>query len=82
MEDELLYRYFNNEAAPEEVRRIEAWLREDPAHQREFDAMHMLFNASMLRQMRYDMPERKKTPVWTLRRIGRAAVREIGRAHV
>lgn len=75
MEDELLYRYFNNEAAPEEVRRIEAWLREDPAHQREFDAMHMLFNASMLRQMRYDMPERKKTPVWTLRRIGRAAVR-------
>lgn len=75
MEDELLYRYFNNEAAPEEVRQIEAWLREDPAHQREFDAMHMLFNVSVLRQMRCDVPERKKTPVWTLRRIGRAAVR-------
>ena len=39
MKEETLYRYFNNEAAPEEVEQIEAWLAEDPTRQREFDAV-------------------------------------------
>lgn len=75
MKDVILYRYFNNEATPEEVRQIENWLREDPEHQCEFDAAHMLFNMSVLQQMHGRTPIRKTAPVWTLRRIGRIALR-------
>lgn len=75
MKEETLYRYFNNEAAPEEVEQIEAWLAEDPARQREFDAAHMLFNASVLQRMHYGESARRTTRTWSLRRIARAAVR-------
>ena len=75
MKEETLYRYFNNEAAPEEVEQIEAWLAEDPTRQREFDAAHMLFNASVLQRMHYEESARRTTRVWSLRRIARAAVR-------
>lgn len=49
MTDELLFKYFNNETSPEEVARIEQWLEEDPARQKEFDSAHFLFNAMVLR---------------------------------
>ena len=75
MKEETLYRYFNNEAAPEEVEQIEAWLAEDPTRQREFDAARMLFNASVLQRMHYEESARRTTRVWSLRRIARAAVR-------
>lgn len=49
MTDELLFKYFNNEASPEEVAQIEQWLGEDPERQKEFDSAHFLFNATVLR---------------------------------
>ena len=52
IDDELLYRYFSDEAAPEEVAKIERWLREDAGHQRKFDAAHLIFNAMTLQQER------------------------------
>ena len=48
MTDELLFRYFSNEASAEEVAQIEQWLDEDPARQSEFDSAHYLFNAMIL----------------------------------
>lgn len=48
MTDELLFKYFSNEASAEEVARIEQWLEEDPARQSEFDSAHYLFNAMIL----------------------------------
>lgn len=48
MTDELLFRYFSNEASAEEVAQIEQWLEEDPARQSEFDSAHYLFNAMIL----------------------------------
>lgn len=48
MTDELLFRYFSNEASTEEVAQIEQWLEEDPARQSEFDSAHYLFNAMIL----------------------------------
>ena len=38
MTDELLFKYFSNEASAEEVAQIEQWLEEDPARQSEFDS--------------------------------------------
>lgn len=75
MKDVILYRYFNNEATPEEVQQIEAWLKENPEHQHEFDAAHMLFNAMVLQQMHGRMPARRRSSVWTVRRFGRIALR-------
>ena len=76
MEDVILYRYFNNEATPEEVRRIEEWLKADPGHQQEFDAVHMLFNAAVLQEVHRKVSDnRKMVSAWTARRIGRIAVR-------
>lgn len=48
MTDELLFKYFSNEASAEEVAQIELWLEEDPARQSEFDSAHYLFNAMIL----------------------------------
>lgn len=48
MTDELLFKYFSNEASAEEVAQIEQWLDEDPARQGEFDSAHYLFNAMVL----------------------------------
>lgn len=48
MTDELLFKYFSNEASAEEVAQIEQWLDEDPARQSEFDSAHYLFNAMIL----------------------------------
>lgn len=48
MTDELLFRYFSNEASAEELAQIEQWLDEDPARQSEFDSAHYLFNAMIL----------------------------------
>lgn len=48
MTDELLFRYFSNEASAEEVAQIEQWLDEDQARQSEFDSAHYLFNAMIL----------------------------------
>lgn len=48
MTDELLFKYFSNEASAEEVAQIEQWLEEDPARQSEFDSAHYLFNAMIL----------------------------------
>lgn len=48
MTDELLFKYFSNEASVEEVAQIEQWLDEDPARQSEFDSAHYLFNAMVL----------------------------------
>lgn len=70
MEDVELYRYFNNEATPEEVLRIERWLEEDIARRKEFDAAHMLFNAMMLRGGAANVRGRGR-----LVRLGRAAMR-------
>ena len=76
MRDELLYRYFNNEAAPEEVQQIEEWLKADSAHQAEFDAAHMLFNAMILQQVRAAVPARPVMAVaWMKRRAVRVALR-------
>lgn len=72
MKDVILYRYFSNEATPEEIRQIEAWLEADPAHQREFDAAHMLFNITVLRQPR-KAPSRLRGGVF--RRLGRTLLR-------
>ena len=49
MTDELLFRYFSNEASAEDVALIERWLEENPSHQKDFDAAHFLFNATVLR---------------------------------
>lgn len=74
MEDVRLFRYFNNEATPDEVRQIERWLQADPEHRKEFDAAHMLFNAIVLQEAHgighRDVP----------RRILRQRVRAVGRA--
>ncbi len=48
MTDELLFKYFSNEASAEEVAQIERWLDEDPSRQSEFDSAHYLFNAMVL----------------------------------
>lgn len=48
MTDELLFKYFSNEASADEVAQIEQWLEEDPARQSEFDSAHYLFNARIL----------------------------------
>lgn len=73
MEDVILYRYFNNEATPEEVQRIEEWLKADPGHQQEFDAVHMLFNATVLQEVHRKVSDNRKTiSAWV---IGRIAVR-------
>lgn len=48
MTDELLFKYFSNEASADEVAQIEQWLEEDPARQSEFDSAHYLFNAMIL----------------------------------
>ena len=48
MTDELLFKYFSNEASAEEVAQIEQWLEEDPARQSEFDSAHYLFDAMIL----------------------------------
>lgn len=48
MTDELLFRYFSNEASADEVAQIEQWLEEAPARQSEFDSAHYLFNAMIL----------------------------------
>ena len=53
MTDEILYRYFRNEATPHEVGEIEAWLDADPAHQSDFDAAHALYNVSELEGRTY-----------------------------
>lgn len=52
MNDEILYRYFNGELSEEETGLILEWLESDPSHQREFDAAHALFNASVINDMR------------------------------
>ena len=53
MTDEILYRYFRNEATPQEIGEIEAWLDADPAHQSDFDAAHALYNVSELEGRTY-----------------------------
>lgn len=53
MTDEILYRYFRNEATAQEVREIEAWLDADPAHQSDFDAAHALYNVSEMEGRTY-----------------------------
>lgn len=76
MRDELLYRYFKNEAEPQEVQQIEEWLKADLAHQREFDAAHMLFNAMVLQQIRTEIPARPAMRVaWIKRPFARIAMR-------
>lgn len=61
MTDELLYRYFNDEATSSEIGQIESWLSEDPSHQREYDAAHMLFNAMVLQGEEYPAKAVRKT---------------------
>ena len=56
MTDEILYRYFRNEATAQEVREIEAWLDADPAHQSDFDAAHALYNVSEMEGRTYMTP--------------------------
>ncbi len=73
MTDELLFRYFSNEASEEEVARIECWLEENPSHQKDFDAAHFLFNATVLRAdemavLRDSGKERKVRRITVLRR--------------
>ncbi len=73
MTDELLFKYFNDEASPEEISLIETWLMEDPARQKEFDAAHFLFNATVLRSeelsaMRDSEKERKSARIVAIRR--------------
>ena len=53
MTDEILYRYFRNDASPQEIREIEAWLDADPAHQSDFDAAHALYNVSEMEGRTY-----------------------------
>lgn len=57
MTEELLYRYFRNEASAREIGQIEKWLASDPSHQKEFEAAHMLFNVMALQESGYE--ERK-----------------------
>lgn len=48
MTDEILFRYFSDNATPEEVRQIEDWLDADASRQQEFDEAHALFAAMVL----------------------------------
>lgn len=74
MTDEILYRYFRNEARPDEITRIEEWLAADAAHQAEFDAAHMLFNTSVLQQAHYTArPQPRMRPKGIVRRMLRIA---------
>ena len=76
IDDELLYRYFSDEAAPEEVAKIERWLREDAGHQREFDAAHLIFNAMTLQQERLRAEaDRRMSRLLLRRRIVRTCIR-------
>jgi fe2+-dicitrate sensor, membrane component len=75
MKDEVLYRYFNNEATSEEVQQIEDWLKADSRHQQEFDAVHMLFNATILQRAHYERPVMHRiVSTWSMRRVGRISM--------
>lgn len=62
MKDELLYKYFKNEASEDEMKEILDWLEEDPGHQKEFDSAHALFNLLALNEFRIsDSVKREQT---------------------
>ncbi len=69
MNDELLYKYFRNEASEDEMREILAWLEESPEHQKEFDSAHMLFNMLALNEFRItsDLKQKKDSKRRTVR---------------
>lgn len=48
MEKEILYRFFRGEAAPDEERRLMAWLDADEENRRTFDRERSMFNALQL----------------------------------
>lgn len=86
MDDTLLFKYFNDLATPEEVSRIEEWLKSDETHREEFDAAHMLFNMTVMQQVRETVnqgrtadavrkprPAPARRPLRTGLRIGMAA---------
>lgn len=53
MKDEQLYNYFNNAADIDEIRQIEDWLKADPAHQKDFDDAHAVYNAMAFQEADY-----------------------------
>lgn len=73
MTEELLYRYFRNEASDQEIGQIEKWLAADPSHQKEFDAAHMLFNVMALQEAGYE--ERKEVFSSQFAGVGRDSAR-------
>lgn len=64
--DEQLYSYFKNTADTEDIRRIESWLEEDSAHQKDFDVAHDVYNAmevhtcNYVPEVRTEAPRRKR----------------------
>lgn len=48
MDKELLYRFFEGSASSEEMERIQQWLDESPAHQKEFLKQRQVFDAMIL----------------------------------
>ena len=52
MDDNLLCKYFNNQATAEEIEQIEQWLAGDPSRLEEFEAAHMMFNLMALEKVR------------------------------
>lgn len=48
MDKELLYRFFDGSASPEETEQIRQWLDESPAHQKEFLKQRRVFDAMIL----------------------------------
>lgn len=73
MRDELLYKYFKNEASSAEVEEIRAWLVSDPSAQEQFDSAHALFNLTEIRRARLEA-ERKGKKARGVRVFRRIAV--------
>lgn len=82
MSEEILYKYFRNEATPQEIRQIEDWLAADPSHQKEFDEAHVMFNVTVAQEPEYvrrknmQQPERRRAlvRVWRIALSAAAAV--------
>lgn len=73
MTDELLFRYFADEASEVEVGQILEWLESDPEAQTHFDAAHDLFNISKLNAAKAGTRARKAVARILFRRIAVAA---------
>lgn len=70
MDDILLCKYFNNQATADEIGQIEHWLESDEAHREEFDAMHMVFNMMLMREIRATATDRERAGAERLARPG------------